>query len=797
MVILNMKGLLTMISKYIEKLEYSAILDKLSSFCITDYGKILSLNLQPSSNKKQVLALLNETSEAMNLLQIDEPPISNIVNIDYIIKILNSNGVLSLSAILELNKILKVSSALKDYFCLTPNITNFPICNEYFSKLYINPTIVKKIENCIVDENTVADSASTKLHSIRNSMRKIEDNIKDKLNYILHSASFSKYVQENVITIRNNRYVIPIKDEYRSSIKGFIHDISASGSTVFIEPMTIFELNNELHILQAEEKNEIEKILVELSSLLAPYTKELEENYKTIGTIDFIFAKAKYAIELDAILPKISEQKQINLIGARHPLISKDTVVPINIELGKSFSSLIITGPNTGGKTVTLKTTGLLCLMACSGLFIPAKPESSIYVFDKIYADIGDEQSIVESLSTFSSHMSNIIEILNNSTSESLILLDELGSGTDPVEGSSLAISILETFYKKGALTISTSHYSELKDYALITDGFENASQGFDLENLKPTYQLLIGIPGRSNAFSISKKLGLDSKIIDRAKSFLDDDQLHIEELLKNIYDNKLLIEKEKEEITKNSNQVLLLRKSLEEEQKTLNEKSNSYIEKAKQDARKILQDAKEQASYYISQMDDIYENASSTSTKELNQIRNTLNSKIKETATNITTEKNESSVSKDEITVGCKVYISALNQEGTVLTLPNKAQQIQVQIGSAKLMVPISNISKILNTSKETFSGTSSYKISKAKTATTEINVIGYNVDEAIFVIDKYIDDCALAKLKTIRIVHGKGTGTLRRGIHNYLKTNSHVSSFRLGTFGEGETGVTVVELK
>lgn len=570
------------------------------------------------------------------------------------------------------------------------------------------------------------------------------------------------------------------------------------GSTVFIEPMVVFELNNELHILQSEEQVETEKILIHLSSLFEPYVKELEEDYYLIGTIDFIFAKAEYALSIDAVLPKINEEKYLNLVGARHPLISKDVVVPINITLGRELSSLLITGPNTGGKTVTLKTVGLLCLMACSGLFIPAKEESSIYVFDHIYADIGDEQSIVESLSTFSSHMSNIVDILNKSTQKSLVLLDELGSGTDPIEGSSLAISILETFFKRGTLVVSTSHYAELKNYALVTDGFENASCGFDLENLKPTYQLLIGIPGRSNAFAISKKLGLEDDIIRRAESFLDSDQIHVEELLKNIYDDKLWIEKEKDEIQKNSNQITLLRKSLEEKEKHLSLKASDYLEKAKQEARKVLLDAKEEASSYISRMNEIYENASSDSIKQLNQIRNKLNDTLKETSSETIHNTIASiSVKEEDLQINSHVYISHLNQEGIVLALPNKSKQVQVQIGSAKLMLPLSSITKIVTSNKKTSNGSSSYKTDKSKTATTEINVIGYNVDEAVFAIDKYLDDCALAKLKTIRIVHGKGTGTLRKGIHQFLKTNSHVKAFRLGTFGEGEMGVTVVELK
>ncbi len=462
--------------KYIEKLEYSTILNKLSEFCVTDYGKNLCASLVPSANKQEVLNLLEETSEALRLLSEKEPFFENVQSIDYCLKILNSNGVLNLAMILQLTQVLKISAFLKDYFYTDRDISIFPICEPYFSKLYHNPSIIKTVEHAIIDENTISDTASSKLASLRREMKKLEDEIREKLNHFLHSASYAKYIQESIITMRNNRYVIPIKEEYRSMVKGFLHDISTSGSTVFIEPMAIFELNNRLHILQLEESLEIEHILQELSLLFSPYIVQLQEDYATIGKIDFIFAKAKYAIFLNAIKPNINDDKYIYLSKARHPLIEKDCMVPLTIELGKTFSSLIITGPNTGGKTVSLKTTGLLCLMACSGLFIPAKEESSIYVFDQYFADIGDEQSIVESLSTFSSHMSHIVHILEASTSESLVLLDELGSGTDPIEGSSLAISILETLYQNNILCISTSHYAELKNYALVTDGFENAS---------------------------------------------------------------------------------------------------------------------------------------------------------------------------------------------------------------------------------------------------------------------------------------------------------------------------------
>lgn len=789
-------------TKYISKLEYSLVLEQLSDFCITNFGKELCSNLLPQNNKEIVLNLLNETSEAVTLFSKKKlPPIEALPDIGYSLKTLESSGILSIKALLELAKIFKMAFSLKEYFSNDlDNDTNiFPILEIYFSNLYTNSSIYEEIFKALPDENSVSDQASTKLASIRKEQRKLEESIKDKLNHFIHSSTYSKYLQEAVITLRNNRYVIPVKSEYRTMIKGFVHDVSSSGSTIFIEPMVIFELNNQLNIIKSEEVIEIEKILANLSSLFYCYTNELKKDIKIIGKLDFIFSKARYAILLDGICPILNENKEITLLGARHPFIDKDKVVPIDITLGKDYRSLVITGPNTGGKTVTLKTVGLLTLMACSGLFIPAKPSSSLYVFDSIYANIGDEQSIAESLSTFSSHMSNIIEILKYSTSESLVLLDELGSGTDPVEGSSLAISILETLFNKGMLTISSTHYPELKKYCFTTQGFENASCSFDLENLKPTYQLLVGVPGQSNAFAISRKLGLENEILDRAKSFLASDHISMEELLKSIYDDKLTIEKEKENIQKNSSQIELLRKSLEQKENTLQDKNNSMIEKAKQDARKILMDAKKEASSMIQEMNRIYENTSSSSIKNLNQIRNKLNDSIKDTAT--TSAKNAQiipNIDEEDLQIGKIVHIHSLSQDGFLLSLPNKSKEVQVQIGNVKMMIPISQIARIkepANTKKS--SGSSSYKTNKTKTATSEINVIGHNTEEAIFVIDKFLDDSALSKLQTVRIVHGKGTGILRKAIAKYLKTNSHVKDFRLGVYGEGETGVTVVTLK
>ena len=512
-----------MLQKYLDKLEYNKILEKVADYCCTYIGKNNILELLPSNSKEIVELQLTQTSSALNLLyRKGEPAINNIANIELWIKNLESYNSLSAKALLEVAGVLQTARSLNDYFFADESfdLSEFSALEDLFSMLYSNKTIEDNILNSIIDENTISDDASRSLSLLRKNRRKFEQDIRDKLSNFIHS-SYSKYLMDSIITIRNDRFVIPVKEEYKDHISGAILDMSASGSTVYIEPSAIFELNNKINGIKAEEAIEIEKILKNLSLSLFPIASKLKISLETIGKIDFIFAKAKYSKKINGVCPIINDEQQIFLYGARHPLIDEKSVVPIDISLGKDYTSLLITGPNTGGKTVTLKTVGLFCLMACSGLLIPANENSSIYVFDNIFADIGDEQSIQESLSTFSSHMINIINILKEATSNSLVLIDELGSGTDPVEGSSLAISILEHFYKIGALTICTTHYPELKKYALTHAGFENASSDFDVENLRSTYKLLIGVPGKSNAFAISKKLGLSDEIINRAQTFI------------------------------------------------------------------------------------------------------------------------------------------------------------------------------------------------------------------------------------------------------------------------------------
>lgn len=784
-------------NNYLEKLEYYKILNELSKYAITYLGKKICLNLIPSNNKIKVQKILNETQEAVNILyRCNTPPLSEIADNTINIKTIEYYGILSIKSILELANILTISEDLKKYFYTDYINTNeFPNLENIFSNLYSNTSITSEVSRCIIDESNIDDRASKELSSIRKKQRNIEQDIKSKLNTFLHSSTYSKYIQENVVTIRNDRYVIPVKEEYRNQIKGFVHDISSSGSTVFIEPISVFELNNEIANLKIEENLEIEKILQNLSKLFYPYAEEIKKDIESISKLDFIFAKAKYSKNINGITPLINDNKEVKLINAKHPLLDLTTAVPISLELGTNFSTLVITGPNTGGKTVTLKTIGLLTAMACSGLNIPAQEKSSIYVFDKIFADIGDDQSISDSLSTFSSHMKNIVDIINNASENSLILVDELGSGTDPLEGASLAISILDYFKTNNILTVATTHYQELKKYALLTKGFENASVEFDIDTLSPTYHLLIGVPGKSNAFEISKKLGLSENIIDKAKSNLNKKDIDFEELLKNIYDNKSKIENEKLEISRELENISNLKKSLERDNSKLLEQEQEIINNAKIEARNILLDAKEEATSIISKM-----NNSAKSNSELNNLRNKLNKDIKNIY--LTSNDEQENISKNLINIkdikpNTEVFVTNLGQNGIILSNISKSNEVQVQIGSMKMNINIKYLEKTKDSNKKTKSISSYASVSKTKNAKSEINVIGLNVDEAIFVIDKFLDDCYLAKLQTVRIVHGKGTGKLREGIHKFLKTNSHVDSFRIGTFGEGEMGVTVVTLK
>lgn len=774
---------------YLEKLEFNKIKNTLSSYAQTNNGKKMCLDLYPSSNKEKVQKALDETTEAVALIyRKGNLPLETIGDISTYILNLKNQNFLSSKALLELATLLKTSKILKNYY-FEKELNQTDSLTNYFDHLYTNPSIEEKIFSAIIDENTFDDRASNALYKIRQQMRNTKKEIKNKLQSLLNS----KYLQEPIVTIRQDRFVVPVKSEYQTEIKGFIHDISSTGSTVFVEPISVFDLNNQLSELKNQENIEIEKILQILSSLFFDITNELENNFNLITILDFIFAKAKYSKELDCNCPKINNDKLIYLKNAKHPLLDQNIAVPITLEIGKTFSSLLITGPNTGGKTVTLKTVGLLTAMAQSGMHIPASDESSIYLFDNIFADIGDEQSILESLSTFSSHMTHIISILNEATSNSLVLVDELGSGTDPIEGASLALSILEYFKKQNITVLATTHYHELKEYALLTDGVENASCEFNLETLSPTYRLLIGVPGKSNAFAISQKLGLKQEILENAKKRINSDTAKTEDLLKEIYDSKALIESEKEKTLQYSNKIEKLKQKLENETTDLEEHKKEYLQKAKQEAREILLSAKQEANDIIKEMESEKNNS-----KNLNTLRNKLTSKLHEVNQSPDSNLEETTtLDESQIKPGAIVFVPKFNKNGTVLSYPNQSKKFNIQIDNIKTTLTPSQITIAKNTETKKEIITKKQSMFAPKNVKTELNVIGMNIEESIFLVDKFLDEAAVAKLETVRIVHGKGTGILGKGIQKYLKSHPHVKSYRYGIFGEGEMGVTVVEIK
>lgn len=731
-----------MIEKYLDKLELNVVLKKISEYTYTKIGKEMVLNLRPKTNKDDVKKLLDETQEAAGLIhRCGNMPIYSLDDMSLQIKRIESNITLSSKFLLDFANILKNARELTEYY--KNSGLEFSILSDYLKKLYCNKDIEDGIFKCILSENEISDNASKKLLSIRKNKKNMELQIKSKLSSIIHSNTYSKYLSESIVTIRNDRYVIPVKDEYRAYVKGFVHDISSSGSTVYIEPMEIFDLNNSINNLNIEESREIERILEELSLKMFPISSFLKNDIYLIGKLDFVSAKACFAIENNCINPKIDNF--IDLKNVRHPLIDKEKVVPINIYVGKTdFNTLVITGPNTGGKTVTLKTVGITAAMAQCGLHIFAEDGSSIKIFDNIFADIGDEQSIEESLSTFSSHITNIVNILKEYTSNSLVLLDELGSGTDPIEGANLAISLLEEFNKSNCITIATTHYHEIKEYCLTHNGFENCSLEFDIENLRPTYHLLIGIPGKSNALAICKKIGIPNYIIERAKELISKPDVDIETLMKQAYDNKIELEKKNEEAQKNLNQAELLRKELQRDYSEKIEKEQEKVEEAKKEARDILLNAKEEADDIISKLNKL----KSSQTDKANNLRNELNESIKKTGYN-------------------GVDLSVL------LALNNKKTQASGKNGQVYI------------------------KNTKAKNAKTEINLIGETVGEAIPELEQFLDNAVMAHIYEVRVVHGKGTGKLREGIHQYLKKSKYVEDYRIGGYGEGDYGVTIVHLK
>lgn len=804
-------------NKTLKNLEFNKILEKLGKNCVTYMGKELAENLVPVSSLDEVHLLQKETSEACSLsLRRNIPPIAPIINMENIFHKISIGSILSIEELLKVGTLLKISREVKEYFKddLTNNDVNnntrYEIICEYFKNLYTNKNLESEIFRCIKSESDLDDRASAELYKIRKKILESETKIKDKLNSIIHSSSTSKFLQDSVITFRDGRYVIPVKQEYKNEINGLVHDSSASGSTIFIEPTVVFNINNEIKELHIEEKKEIERVLSLLTQMVSPLTNELKESIVQLGKIDFAFAKSKLAFDMEAYEPKINSNRYINLKNARHPLLEENhkTVVPIDVWLGDKFNTLVITGPNTGGKTVTLKTVGLLTLMMQSGLHVPASESSEMAVFENVYSDIGDEQSIEQSLSTFSSHMINIVSITNKITNKDLVLLDELCSGTDPIEGSALARSILSYLHDFDCRTIATTHYSELKTFAMQQTGMENASCEFDFERLAPTYHLLIGVPGRSNAFLISKKLGLSDHILSNANEYVSTENVQWEDILTNIEQDKRTIQTQKKLSDKMFFEAKKLKESAEKMNHEINSKKAEIINKAKIEARDLLLDAEEEANQIIKELIEIKANSNKEQYKLAEEKRQIIKKSISEIQKDLmipAKTENINSIELKEIKKGLQVFIPSLDQEATVISLPDKNGNVTIQSGIMKMNMHYTNMEKLKENDStrkiatkfnKNRSNTVQGKI-KAMSAVTEINLLGMTVDEAVSALEKFLDDAYLSGIHEVRIVHGKGTGLLRKGVQSYLHSNPYVKSFRLGMYGEGDTGVTIAEIK
>lgn len=778
-------------------LEFDKIKDILKEYAITYLGRQKISDLSPSTEIEIVQKWQEETSVATSLLlRKKELPLSPIVDINDVLKKISAGGILSPRELLQVADILRVSRRLKQY--AVDDDVELEILEDYFENLYTNKNVEDEIERSIKSEDEIDDMASKELYNIRRKITDIESQIKDKLNEFIRTNS--KFLQDDVVTFRNDRYVIPVKQEYKNEVQGFVHDYSATGNTVFLEPTSVLNKNNEIRELKNKEKIEIERILSLLTQMLFPITIQLESSLENIGIIDFIFSKAKYALAINAFRPNINKTNYINLKNARHPLIDNNRVVAIDIWLGKKFNTLIITGPNTGGKTVTLKTVGLLTLMAQAGLHIPASESSEVAIFENVYTDIGDEQSIEQSLSTFSAHMTNIVNILKEVNDNSLVLLDELGSGTDPVEGAALAMSILDHLHSIRCLTIATTHYSELKSYAIKTDGVENASCEFDVETLSPTYRLLIGLPGKSNAFAISKRLGLNRSILEKANSYLSAENIKFEDVLSDMEFDRRKAKEERELSKQMLSEATDIKNKIDDEQRKLESKKGEILFKAKKEARDILLEAEEQANEIIKELTLLKkEKSKNDRNKKAEENRSKLKKSISEIQKDLVIPDKEiqNQLRPEEIMVGSTLYIPSLDQDATVLAKPDKKGNVYVQSGIVKLTIHISKLEKTEKEKKAQKIIVNSRVKSKSQTISSEINLLGNTVDEAVNTLDKYLDDAYLAGIAEVRIVHGKGSGALRAGVHQYLKNHPHVKSYRLGIFGEGDTGVTIVEIK
>ena len=798
--------------KALKTLEYTKIIDQLTEYASTEMGKQMCRELQPSCDLGTIRQSQTETTDALTRVRMKGSlSFGGVKDVRGSMKRLEIGSSLGIPELLSVSSLLTVAARAQSYGRHEKS-EEFPddSLDERFRALDPLTPVNNEIKRCLPSEDEVSDDASPGLAKVRRSMKIVGGRVHTQLNSILNSSR--TYLQDAVITMRDGRYCLPVKAEYKSQVPGMVHDQSSTGSTVFIEPLAIVKLNNELRELEIQEKREIEFVLAALSSQLMPYTDAILSDLSILAELDFIFAKAALSRHYNCVEPKFNNKRYINIKDGRHPLLNPKQVVPINIWVGDSFDLLIVTGPNTGGKTVSLKTVGLFTLMGQSGLHIPAFEGSELAVFDNVFADIGDEQSIEQNLSTFSAHMTNIVSILNEADANSLCLFDELCSGTDPTAGAALAIAVLNFLHNMTCRTIATTHYSELKVFALTAPGVENACCEFNVETLRPTYRLLIGIPGKSNAFAISRKLGLPDYIIDEAKNQMEQKDESFEDLLANLENSRVTIEKEREEIASYKQEIETLKNRLQQKEERFSEQKEKMLSKAREEAQKILQDAKDTADQTIRNINKLAK--SSGVNKELEAERTKLRGKIQDVDKKLAVKKTaapKKAVSAKKLRLGDTVRVLSMNLKGTVSSLPNAKGDLYVQMGILRSLVNIRDLEMVEEASitgpglsgthtggsRGSGSGSSKIKMSKSFSVSPEVNLIGMTVDEAIPVLDKYLDDAYLAHLPQVRVVHGRGTGALKAGVHRHLKKLSYVKEYRLGEFGEGDTGVTIVTFK
>ena len=788
-------------------LEYYKIIEKLTGFATCPAGKRMCERLKPSTDLMEITKNQEETADALRrVYQQGSLSFSGVYPIGEAMKRVAVGASLSSAELLDVAKLLQVAEHARQYGEQSQDKdeegvnTRQDSLTGYFESLMPLEHLAREINRCILSEDEIADDASATLKDIRRNMKATNGKVHEVLNGIVTRQTNQAMLQDTIVTMRNGRYCIPVKSEYKGQFPGMVHDQSSTGSTFFIEPMAVVNLNNELKELAAKEAMEIEKILARLSEQVAQSKDALESNVEVLTKLDFIFAKASFAKSYDGTEPELNTNGYTNLKQARHPLLERHSVVPVDIRLGDDYTMLIITGPNTGGKTVSLKTLGLLTLMGQSGLHIPAFQGSTLAVFEDVFADIGDEQSIEQNLSTFSSHMTNVVYILKHASSRCLVLFDELGGGTDPVEGSALAISILNDLHNRDIRCMATTHYSELKTFAMTTPGIENACCEFDVETLSPTYHLLIGIPGKSNAFAIAKKLGMADHVIESAKAQIDSSTVDMEALLADLEKSKRTIEQEQAEIAANKAEIQKLKDRLASKNEHIEQRKQDILRNAREEAREILEDAKAFADESIRKYNNWEKKPQTANNKDMEKARGELRDKLKSVNSKLEykTSNRKSKAKASDFHLGDSVHVISLNLDGTVRSLPNQKGELTVQMGILQSTVKISDVEIVKEEKQSKQQKTAQYRasVNKAKNIKPEINLLGMTVDEAIMELDKYLDDACLSHLNQVRIVHGKGTGALRKGVHEYLKRQKYVKSFRLGEFGEGDAGVTIVEL-